>query len=103
MGALDVALDTLFASELAIDATYSAVGGPVVPVRAILLAADIQSDLAGSVKLQQQTAIFEVRKSELSSPEAKATISVGAANYRVTGVSTKDPRRAVWQLEAAPQ
>lgn len=102
MGALDAGLDTLFQSELAFDGYYTPSGGPAVPVRLMRQAPDVDTDLLGhGSKIQQKTLIFELRASEVAQPVNGATITIGTAVTRITNVTMKDPRRAVWSLEAS--
>jgi hypothetical protein len=101
MGAMDTALDTLFTSELALDAVYAPSAGPTVAVRVIPVAPDVESQLSHGNKLQQESTQFEARRSELAVVGKGSHLTVNSIRYRVLNSSTKDPRRAVWTIEAA--
>jgi hypothetical protein len=102
MSVFDAALDTLFGDpSLAIDVTYTPASGRSFVVRAIRQRPDIQSELGGGPKLQQQATIFDVRVSQIASVTKGDTLQDDVAAYRVMSGQIKDARRGILTIEAA--
>lgn len=101
MGALDTALDTIFCSELGLDASYTPQNGSPTPIRVIMVAPEVLTDLGKSSKLQQQAVVFEIRASDVAAPRSGDNLTVANVQYRVMNSMRKDPRQAVWSVEAA--
>jgi hypothetical protein len=99
---LDAALDTLFASVLAEDVTHTSKDGVRTgPVRAMLDQPDVIQSF-GQSRARQISTIFEIRVSDLATvSDGDIVTRADDTRYRVTQASFKDPRRAVWRLEAA--
>jgi len=102
MGWESQAVDTLFASELAKDATYTPQGGSGVAVRVMVKRPDQIVDF-GETEAVAETAIFEVRVADVATPQEGDTLTYDGTPYEVKGDPVRrDPDRLVWTLDTEP-
>jgi hypothetical protein len=102
MTVFDTMLDTIFASAIAIDASYLSADAPPLACRVIARQPDIEGDIGARNRGQQEAVTFEARVSEAPSVVAGAALDVGGVRYRITAVKRKDGDRRIWTIEAAP-
>ena len=101
ISAFEGALDATFAA-FGIDADYTPVGGEPVPVRVIAKRPDAIVGV-GETRLHAETANFELRASEVSSPRPGDQLTVGGDTFVVQGEPKRhDPDRRVWSLDTRP-
>lgn len=96
MTAFSAMIDTLFTdANIAQDAVYSSTGATV---RVIVKAPDRRADVfdAGVV---DETAVLEVRVSEVPAPAAGQTFTLGGVIYIVQGRPRRDSLGLVWTVE----
>ena len=95
------AIDDLFSDpNLALDAVWREEGrGAGIPVRVIARRGDRMRGF-GETRVIAETALFEVRVSEVPAPAAGDTIEIGSDAYVVQGAPVRDSERLVWTVEA---
>jgi len=92
------AVDATFAA-FGIDATYTPAAGEPVPVRVIAKRPDTIVGF-GDGRIHAETATFEVRASEVASPQPGEQLAVGGDTFVVQGEpERRDPDRLVWTLD----
>lgn len=107
MPVLSSAIDDLFSDpNLARDALWREEGrGAGIPIRVIARRGDRIRGF-GETRVISETALFEVRVSEIAAPAAGDTIEIPGASpgtddaYVVQGAPIRDPERLVWTVEA---
>jgi hypothetical protein len=98
MTVFDEAVDATF-TAFGIDAIYAPAGGEPVPVRVIARRPDTIVSF-GETRIHAETAIFEVRASEVASSRPGDQLSVGGDIFVVQGEpERRDPDRLVWMLD----
>ena len=101
--AVAMAIDDIFSDpNLACDALWREEGrGAGIPVRVIARRGDRIRGF-GETRVIAETALFEVRVSEIAAPAAGDTIEIlGTTDaYVVQGAPVCDPERMVWTVEA---
>ena len=104
MNAFSAAIDAIFADpNMAADAVYRARGvGPAVPCRVILTRPDLQSSF-GDARITSDTTMLDVRVSEVATPSAGDTITIGSEVLVIQGEPLRDRERLAWKCEAVPQ
>ena len=97
------ALDDLFAdASIARDGVYRAGGtGTGIPVRVVLRRPDRIGDF-GDTRLLTETAVFDVRVSDVAAPAAGDPVEVDELVYVIRGEPVRDEERLVWTVEARP-
>jgi hypothetical protein len=101
MMAFEGAVDATFAA-FGIDAVYTPAGGGPVPVRVIARRPDPIVGF-GDTRIHADTAIFELRASELASPRPGDQLTAGGDTFVVQGEpERRDPDRLVWTLDTRP-
>jgi hypothetical protein len=91
-------VDATFAA-FGIDAVYTPAGGDPVGVRVIARRPDTIIGF-GETRIHAETATFELRASEVSSPGPGDQLTVGGESFVVQGEpERKDPDRLVWDLD----
>jgi hypothetical protein len=95
------AVDVTFAA-FGIDAVYASAGGEPVPVRVIARRPDTIVGF-GEIRIHAETAIFEVRASEVAKPRPGDQLTVGGDTFVIQGEpERRDPDRLVWSLDTRP-
>ena len=86
---------------LGIEAIYTAQGGAPVSIRVILKRLDEIVGL-GDTRIHSETALFDIRVSEVPAPRPGDTLIVDGVTYAIQGEPTRDRERLVWTIEAYP-
>jgi hypothetical protein len=95
------AVNATFAA-FGIDATYAPAGGEPVPVRVIAKRPDTIVGF-GETRIYAETAIFEVRASDVANPRPNDQLIVDGQTFVVQGEpERRDPDRRVWTVDARP-
>lgn len=105
MNAFTAAIDAIFADpNMAADAVWRACGSPhiAVPCRVILTRPDLQTTF-GDARITSDTTMLDVRLSQVPSPSAGDTITLGSEVLVIQGEPQRDRERLTWKLEAVPQ
>jgi hypothetical protein len=101
MAAFQGAVDATFAA-FGIDASYTPTGGAPVPVRVIARRPDTIVGF-GETRIHAETAIFELRASEVADPRPGDQFMLGSETIVVQGeAEPRDPDRRVWTVDARP-
>ena len=93
-------IDTCF-QRLGVEATYAPQGGDSMAVRLIAKRPDEIVGL-GDTRIHSETALFDVRISEVPSPRPGDTLIVDGVTYAIQGEPVRDRERLVWTIEAYP-
>jgi hypothetical protein len=102
MTAFVEAVDATFAA-FGIDAVYTPAGGEPVSMRVIARRPDTIVGF-GETPIHAETATFEVRASEVTSPRAGEQLTIGVEIFVIQGEpERRDPDRLVWSLDGVPQ
>jgi hypothetical protein len=92
------AVDATFAA-FGIDAVYAPAGGEPVSVRVIARRPDTIVGF-GDTRIHAETAMFEVRVSEVASPRQGDQLTVDGETFVVQGEpERRDPDQLVWMLD----
>ena len=95
------AVDATFAA-FGIDALYTPAGGEPVVVRVIARRPDTIVGF-GDTRIHAETAMFEVRASEIASPRPGDQLTVGSDAFVIQGEpERRDPDRLVWTIDTRP-
>ena len=95
------AVDATFAA-FGSEAVYTPAGGEPVSVRVIARRPDTIVGL-GETRIHTETATFEVRASEVTSPRPSDQLTVGGETFVIQGgPERRDPDRLVWTLDTRP-
>jgi hypothetical protein len=101
MTAFTGAVNATFAA-FGIDAVYTPADGEPVPVRVIARRPDTIVGF-GEARIHAETAMFELRASEVADPRPGDQLTVGSETFVVQGEpERRDPDRRVWSLDARP-
>lgn len=102
MSAFAVAVDVLFADvNLGAAATFTPDGGMPVPVRVISRRPD-RIVAFGDARLASDSAMFDLRVSEVANPRPGDRLDVGTESYVIFGEPVRDAERLVWTVSARP-
>ena len=102
MMALAAAIDDLFADPIiGQDAVYTASGGDAVAIRVVARRADAVTGF-GEARLWAETARFDIRVAEVTSPRPGDRIEVSGDAYLVQGEPVRDSARLVWTVDTRP-
>jgi len=94
-------LDVTFA-EFGIDALYTPQGGIAKDIRVIATRPDEIVGF-GNTRVHTETALFEVRASEVAQPNPGDLLTIDGTDYVVQGEpERRDPHRLVWTLDTRP-
>jgi hypothetical protein len=92
------ALDGTF-TEFGVDALYTPQGGTSVNIQVIATRPDEVIGF-GDTRVHTETALFEVRASEVAQPRPGDLLTINGADYVVQGEpERRDPHRLVWTLD----
>lgn len=92
-------IDHLFADPyLAADAVFLPAGGEPVAIRIIARRPDRVLEFGGA-RLHAETAIFELRASEVPNPRPGDRLDVGGEAFVIQGEPVRDSERLVWTLD----
>jgi hypothetical protein len=95
------AVDATFAA-FGIDAVYTPAGDAPVPVRVIARRPDTIVGF-GDTRIHAETAIFEVRASQVANPRPDDQVIVDGQTFVLQGEPVRrDPDRLVWTLDTRP-
>ncbi len=95
------AVDTVFA-RFGVDAVYTPDGGGAVCVRVITRRPDEIVGF-GDTRIHTETALFEVRASEVAEPRPGDRLTVDGTDYVIQGEpERRDPDRLIWTLDVRP-
>lgn len=101
MTPFSAAVDAVFA-RFGVDAVYTPDGGGAANVRVITKRADEIVGF-GDTRIHAETALFEVRASEVAGPRPGDRLTVDGSDYVIQGEpERRDPDRLVWTLDARP-
>lgn len=91
------AVDSLFRSVLAVDATYTPSGGDPAAVRAVTRtpAQDLAAQVTG---INRPAYAADIRVSEVTQPVEGDVLTIGSDSFRVRRYSY-DSHKLVWQLD----
>lgn len=96
------AIDDLFADpNLAAEAVYLPEGGEPISVRGIARRPDRVLEF-GDARLHAETAVFELRTSQVSNPRPGDRLDVGGEMFVIQGEPVRDSERLVWTLDTRP-
>ncbi|HXF89418.1 MAG TPA: hypothetical protein VNK48_13775 [Xanthobacteraceae bacterium] len=96
------AIDDLFADpNLAADAVYLPEVGEPVSVRVITRRPDRVLEF-GDARLHAETAVFELRTSEVPNPRPGDRLDVGSGLFVIQGEPVRDSARLIWTLDTRP-
>ena len=88
--------------EFGVDALYSPQGGAAVNIRVIAIRPDEIVGF-GETRVHAETALFEVRVSELAQPRPDDLLSIDGVDYVIQGEpERRDRHRLVWTLDVRP-
>ena len=88
--------------EFGVDALYSPQGSAAVNIRVIAIRPDEIVGF-GETRVHAETALFEVRVSELAQPRPDDLLTIDGADYVIQGEpERRDPHRLVWTLDTRP-
>jgi hypothetical protein len=95
------AVDATF-TAFGIDAMYLPAGGDPVPVRVIARRPDTIVGF-GETRIHAETAILELRASEVADPHQGDQLTVGSDTFVIQGEpERRDPDRLVWTVDVRP-
>ena len=94
-------MDATFAA-FGINAVYTPAGGEPVSVRVIARRPDTLVGF-GETRIRTETATFELRTSEITTPRPGDQLTVGGDTFVIQGEpERRDPDRLVWTLDIRP-
>ena len=87
--------------RLGVEAIYSPQGDDPM---AVLLIAKRPDEIVGlgDTRIHSETALFDVRVSEVPVPRPGDTLIVDGVTYSIQGEPARDRERLVWMIEAYP-
>jgi hypothetical protein len=98
MDAFAGAVDASFAA-FGVDAVFTPMGGDPITVRVIARRPDTIVGF-GETRIHAETAIFEVRTSEVATPRPGDRLTVDSEGFVVQGEpERRDPDRLVWTVD----
>lgn len=95
-----VMIDSLFASGVAQDGTYTPASGQPKAVRVISSRPDVDVGIAG-IEVRVGTTRFDIRSSDVAAPGEGDQLVVAGVTYAVLGAMA-DRDRLVWTLDMVP-
>ena len=101
MQPFSAAIDAVFV-RFGVDAVYTPGGGGAVNVRVIVKRPDEIVGF-GDTRVLTETALFEVRASDVATPQPGDRLTVDGTDYVIQGEpERRDPGRLVWTLDMRP-
>jgi len=94
------AVDACF-RHLGVAAVYTPDGGAPLDIRVIAKRPDEIVGF-GDTRIHAETALFDVRVSDVAAPRPGDRLTVAGSECVVQGEPVRDPERLVWTLEARP-
>jgi len=94
------AVDACF-EHLGVAAVYIPDGGAAVDIRVIARRPDQVLDF-GDTRIHAETAMFDMRVSDVASPRPGDRLTLDGSEYVVQGEPVRDPERLVWTLDVRP-
>jgi hypothetical protein len=94
------AMDACF-ERLGVVAVFAPDGGDPLAVRVIAKRPDEIVGF-GDTRIHTETAVFDLRVSDVESPRPGDRLTVDGSEYVVQGEPARDPERLVWTLETYP-
>lgn len=94
------AVDACF-EHLGVAAVYMPDGGAAVNIRVIAKRADEIVGF-GDTRIHAETAMFDARVSDVTTPRPGDRLMVEGSEYVVQGEPVRDPERLVWTLDVRP-
>jgi hypothetical protein len=94
------AVDACF-EHLGVAAVYTPDGGAPLDIRAVARRPDEIVGF-GDTRIHAETAVFDVRVSEVGIPRPGDRLTVEGVAYVIQGEPVRDPERLVWTLETYP-
>lgn len=103
MTVFSAAMNVIFTDlNMAADAAYRTGGvDPAVTVRVVRSLSDEVVPF-GQSRIATETAVFDVRASEVALPVRGDTLTIGADVFEVIAQPTIDRDRLIWRLECGP-
>jgi hypothetical protein len=101
MTVMQSAIDAVF-EAFGLNASFAPEDGMPVPVRVIAKRPDAIVGF-GETRIHAETAVFEVRVSEVASPRPGDQLTLGGETFIVQGEpERRGPDRLVWSLDTQP-
>ena len=98
MALMQSPIDAVF-DAFGLDASFTPDGGMPAPVRVIAKRPDTIVGF-GETRIHTETAIFELRASEVANPRPGDQLTVGSDTFVIQGEpERRDPDRLVWTLD----
>ena len=98
MSPFSAAVDTVFA-RFGVNAVYTPDGGGPVDIKVIARRPDEIVGF-GETRVLTETALFEVRASEVAEPRPGDQLTIDGTDYVIQGEpERRDPERLVWTLD----
>ena len=102
MSVFEAAIDVLFADpHLAADGTFTPDSGAPIAVRVIVRRPD-RIVAFGDARLASESAMFDLRVSEVADPRPGDQLEVSGRSYILFGEPVRDAERLVWTVSARP-
>lgn len=101
----DFAADTaaIFDGPLAVDATYTPIGGSAAPLRVVASRPDAIADVASS-RIRTETAVFLVLVASVADPDRGdlITLTETGESFVVQGRPARPRNRLYWRVDTRP-
>ncbi|OSM07597.1 head-tail joining protein [Magnetofaba australis] len=99
MSIFNLSVDAVF-DAFGVAATYTPANGD--PATTITVLAKRPDEVVGfgETRIAAEISLFEIRASDVASPEAGDVITLNGINYTVQGTPMRDVERLTWTLEA---
>jgi hypothetical protein len=99
MTAFQEMIDALFADPaVARTVTYTPVAGSAQTIRAVIKSPDRVIDVR-DIAIHTPTVVVDVRVSDVATPQAGDTLTIGTLTYVVQGEPVRDAENLVWTLD----
>jgi len=103
MTAFEAMIDALFADPaLARTVLYTPVAGTARTIRAVIKSPDRVIDVR-DIAIHTPTLVVDVRVSDIATPQAGDTLTIGTLLYAVQGEPVRDAENLVWTLDCYRQ
>lgn len=104
MGIFDEAIDAMFDSDVAVDASYAPVSGSLIdPIRVVPSRDDALTNVM-STDIKSKRAVFELRTKEILAPKNGdvLTLKEDGSRYQVKSARRPDEDRMIWLIDCVP-